>query len=226
LPATAHRLPPETKAPAVLDALDARYGVKTWRPGEDPLAVLVRGVLSQNTSDLNSGRAYAALMDRFGDWGAIARADVKDVSRAIRSGGLADQKASTIKAIMRWLAARDGYSLDFLRPLDSAEVERQLTSIKGVGVKTARLVLLFGFGRPVFVVDTHVLRVSKRLGLVPEKCSRRKAHVLLDALLPDERKYSGHLNLIEHGRRACHPRSPACSDCVVRNWCLHAAAGT
>ena len=216
-----HQLPPERKAEPVLRALEKRYGPCVWRPGDEPLAVLVRGVLSQNTSDLNSGRAYRSLMDAFDGWAAVAAAPVGRIARAIRSGGLADQKAATIKRILRRLEERDGFTLDFLRDLPSPEAERELTVHKGVGIKTARLVLLFGFGRPVFVVDTHVLRVSRRLGFVPANCGREKAHLLLDELVPDERKYGGHMNIIEHGRRTCHARSPACAGCCVRAWCVH-----
>ena len=216
----AFRLAPERKIGPVLRVLDDHYGRKEWRPGAEPLAVLVRGVLSQNTSDVNSGRAYASLMESFGDWAGVAAAPPRRIARAIKSGGLADQKARTIKAVMRRLAGRDGYSLDFLRALDSREAERELTAIKGVGIKTARLVLLFGLGRPVFVVDTHVLRVSRRLGLVPAGCGREKAHLLLDDLLPDAAKYSGHMNIIQHGRRTCRARGPDCPACPVRRWCL------
>ena len=217
----AHKLSPRTKAVAALGALAERYGEKERGAPSDPLTVLVHGVLSQNTTDVNSGRAYRSLMDRFGDWDSLAGATPRQIARAIKSGGLADQKAATIKAILDWLGKQDGYTLDFLRSLDSPEVERRLTAIKGVGVKTARLVLLFGFGRPVFVVDTHVLRVSKRLGLIPPTCGREQAHVLLDDLVPDSQKYSGHVNMIEHGRRTCHARSPACDGCPTRQWCLH-----
>lgn len=217
----AYRLKPERKTVPVLRALDERYGPKERGSRGEPLAVLIRGVLSQNTSDVNSGRAYRSLMDEFGGWKEIAGATPRRIARAIESGGLADQKARTIQSIMRWLSERDGYSLEFLRKLDSREAELQLTAIKGVGVKTARLVLLFGFGRPVFVVDTHVLRVSKRLGLIDPRCGREKAHVLLDDLVPDGRKYSGHLNMIEHGRRTCGSRSPECPACAVRKWCLY-----
>jgi len=216
-----YRFGPQRKIVPVLRALDERYGVKKRGKPTDPLAVLIRGVLSQNTSDVNSGRAYNSLMEQFGGWEAIDGATEREVARAIRAGGLADQKAATIKSIMRWLGQRGAYSLEFLRHFDDTQVEAELTAIKGVGVKTARLVLLFGFGRPVFVVDTHVLRVSRRLGLIPAGCGREKAHVLLDGLVPAERKYSGHLNMIEHGRRTCRARSPACPDCPVRKWCLY-----
>jgi endonuclease-3 len=217
----AYRLSPGRKIVPVLDVLRKAYGSEKWRPRGEPLAVLVRGVLSQNTSDVNSGRAFDSLMQRFGDWEAVAGARARSIAAAIRSGGLADQKAATIKAIMRWLGEGGGYSLDFLAGLETDEAERLLTGIKGVGIKTARLTLLFGLGRPIFVVDTHVLRVSRRLGLVPPKCTREKAHVLLDDLIPDRRKYEGHLNMIAHGRRTCIARSPRCDGCPVAGWCLH-----
>ncbi|MFO8006974.1 MAG: endonuclease III [Candidatus Brocadiia bacterium] len=216
-----YQLPPEEKTQPVLRALEKRYGRPTRKGDPDPLEVLVRGILSQNTSDVNSGRAYASLRARFGDWEALAEAGPGEIEEAIRSGGLAEQKAATIRGLMDWLSERDGYSLDFLEELDSGEAERQLRELKGVGVKTARLVLLFGLGRPVFVVDTHVHRVSLRLGLVPKGTTRDKAHKLLDELVPDADKYSGHLNMIRHGRRTCAARSPRCDDCPVQEWCLY-----
>ena len=220
MPAAPHKLTPEKKIRPVLRALKAAYGEKVHGGGRVPLAVLIRGVLSQNTSDVNSGRAYDALMDRFGDWEGVATASKRQIARAIVSGGLADQKAGTIRDIMRWLGHRGAYSLDFLEGLDNTEAERQLTHIKGVGIKTARLTLLFGLERPIFVVDTHVHRVSRRLGLIPPKCGREKAHDLLDDLVPDDQKYSGHMNMIEHGRRTCRSQSPLCDGCCACRWCL------
>jgi endonuclease-3 len=217
----ARHLEPAEKILRVLHALDEYYGRKKRSEAPDPLRVLVRGILSQNTSDVNSGRAYESLMRQFGGWAELAQAGRQEIERAIRSGGLAAQKAGAIKSVMDWLAGRGEYSLDFLDELGSGEVEERLKRIKGVGIKTARLVLLFGLARPVFVVDTHVHRVSRRLGLIPSKSSRRKAHGLLDGLIPDEDKYSGHLNMIEHGRRTCRAQSPLCDGCTVRRWCLH-----
>jgi endonuclease-3 len=216
-----HKLDPAEKIGPVLDELEERFGPRERSGEEDPLEVLVRGVLSQNTSDVNSGRAYRSLREEFPTWQELAEADRAEVTRAIRSGGLAEQKARTIEAIMDWLAGRDGFGLEFLEELDPEEAEDRLTAIKGVGVKTARLVLLFGFGWPCFVVDTHVLRVSRRLGLIPENCGRVKAHRLLDEIVPDCRAYGGHLNMIQHGRQICTARSPDCPRCPVSRWCLY-----
>ena len=214
-----YKTDPRRKMPAVLQALRRHYG-RPERPEADPLEVLVRGVLSQNTSDANSGRAYKALMETFGAWDAMAAARTAAIERAIRGGGLAAQKARTIKSILGRLSQRGGYSLDYLRERPPKEAEEELKSVKGVGVKTARLVLLFGFGRPVFVVDTHVHRVAGRLGLIPARCTREKAHVLLDELVPDGQKYAAHMNMIRHGRELCRPRSPLCERCPVRRWCV------
>ncbi len=216
----AYELVPEKKVGSVLDALAEAYGPHE-KPPRDPLRVLVRGILSQNTSDVNSGRAFDSLMEEFGDWEGIAAASEDAIAEAIRSGGLAEQKAATIRAAMDWLTEEGEYSLDFLKSQSSEEIEDRLTALKGVGIKTARLVLLFGFDRPIFVVDTHVHRVSRRLGLTPPKCTRQKAHHLLNDLVPDGRKYAGHLNMIEHGRQTCKSQRPLCDACCVREWCLY-----
>ena len=221
----AHKLSPERKILPILRALERRYGVPRRRLW-DPLEVLVHGVLSQNTTDVNADRAYDKLTRSFGTWEAVAAAPQKAVERAIRESGLAAQKASTIKAVMRWLRKRGEYSLEFLRAGQAEQIESELTSIKGVGIKTARLVALFGFGRPLFVVDTHVLRVTMRLGLIPDGCTRHKAHLLLDRLVPNEKKYSGHLGMIWHGRRTCRARRPLCDACAVRRWCVFVSRPT
>jgi len=216
-----HRLTPDEKIGPVVEALRRHYGA-VRRPRRDPVEVLIRGVLSQNTTDLNSGRAYDQLVKAFGSWENIARAQASAVQKAISQGGLAAQKAATIKSILRWLEGRGGYSLEFLRAMPSAEAERALRQVKGVGIKTARLVLLFGFGRPVFVVDTHVLRVAARMGLIPDRCTRARAHAVLDGLIPDRRKYEAHINMIRLGRQICRPRSPNCTLCPVKPWCRFA----
>jgi endonuclease-3 len=214
-----HNLPAEKKAGPVLRALEKRHG-RPRRRLYNPLEVLVSGILSQNTTDVNSDRAFDSLLRTFGSWEGVAGASQAAIARAIRESGLAAQKAATIKRVMRWLGREGAYSLDFLHGLPAAEVERRLTAIKGIGIKTARLTALFGFGLPTFVVDTHVHRVAGRLGLVPPGCTRERAHLLLDALIPDKDKYSGHLAMIYHGRRICRARNPLCGECAVRKWCV------
>jgi len=215
----AHKLKPEKKIGPVLNALESAYGRPVCEPSE-PLAVLIRGILSQNTSDTNSDRAYKRLRGKFPTWPALAKASPASIVGAIRSGGLADQKAKAIRNVMQWLEKKDVWRVDFLRGLEPADAERELSAVKGVGIKTARLVLLFGFGWPVFVVDTHVHRVSRRLLLIHDRCSRGKAHGILDDLVPNDRTFSAHMNLIRHGRRCCHARSPDCERCPVRRWCV------
>ncbi|MFP4026996.1 MAG: endonuclease III domain-containing protein [Candidatus Brocadiia bacterium] len=210
---------PKEKIGPVLDALAESYGIPS-RADSDPLEVLVHGILSQNTSDLNSGRAWNELKVSYGSWEEMAGATNPQIAEAIKCGGLADQKAAAIGELLDWLGERGEYSLNFLEPLSAEEAEKKLTQIKGIGVKTARLALLFGFGKPTFVVDTHVLRVGQRLRLIPADCSRIKAHKRLDELVPDKRKYSAHLNMIEHGRELCHPSSPECEKCPVQTWCV------
>lgn len=217
---TAGKLAPEEKLTPVLDALAEAYGVPQ-APERDPFRVLVRGILSQNTSDVNSDRAYESLRDRFPAWSDVAAAEEDAVSDAIRSGGLAEQKAKAIKAVMDRFCRDGEASLDELSDMSVADAEKELKTIKGIGTKTARLVLLFGFGWPVFVVDTHVHRVSRRLRLVPDNATRAKAHLLLDDLIPDERKYEAHINFIRHGRECCRARNPLCEQCPVRRWCVY-----
>lgn len=221
MPESPHELRPAEKVGAVIEALREHYGDRKRQGSRDPLDVLIRGVLSQNTSDTNSGRAWDSMMERFEGWADVAAAPQEELEDAIRSGGLAEQKARTIKSILEWLKDQpDGCSLDFMADMPAGEVERRLKSIKGVGVKTARLVLLFGFERPSFVVDTHVHRVSRRLGLIPENCGREKAHRVLSELVPPEHAYAGHLLMIQHGRETCRARKPLCEECPVEQYCL------
>ncbi len=210
------------KTEGILDALEGFFGPEE-RPQRDPVAVLVRGILSQNTSDANSGRAFDALMEFYGGWERIRTAPPAQLQSVIRSSGLSRQKTETIQASLTWLHGRGGYDPVFLDSMPVGEAQAQLTAIKGVGIKTARLVLLFGFGKATFVVDTHVLRVCKRLGLLDGSSSRIRAHEVMSELIPPERTYSAHMHMIRLGRRFCHPASPDCGGCPVKNYCLHFA---
>lgn len=177
-------------------------------------------VLSQHTSDVNTARAFAGLKARFPTWDAVVEASSRDVADAIRSGGLADQKAPRIQAILREIEGREGgLSLARLGELGDDEVEDYLCSLPGVGPKTAACVLVFSMGRAAFPIDTHVHRVTKRLGWIPGNASADKAHALLKDAVPAELRYELHVQLIGHGRTICKARMPLCSECVLLDLC-------
>jgi len=212
------------KASRVEAALTGAYGPRVWRAenyGDDVLGALVATVLSQNTSDLNSGRAYQSLKQAFpGGWDDVRTAPVTAVADAIRAGGLANIKAPRIQAILSDVYERSGQTdLDHIRAWDDAAIRDYLRSFHGVGAKTAACVLMFHLGRAVLPVDTHVHRVSRRLGLIGPTKTADQAHDLLPRLLDDDQIYSFHVHLIEHGRRTCHARSPVCAACPVRGEC-------
>ncbi len=206
-----------THSPAeVIALLSPVYGRPVPQPSHDPLSELVLTVLSQNTADTNSGRAFVQLLRRFPSWQAIAEAPLAEVIAAIQVGGLAQQKAPRIQAILRAVADRSPeWDLHFLEELPLDEARSWLRALPGVGPKTAACVLLFSLGRPALPVDTHVERVSKRLGLIPEKATADQAHVLLEALVPPGDYYPFHMLLIKHGRRTCIARRPACERCPL-----------
>ncbi|HZT05650.1 MAG TPA: endonuclease III [Chloroflexota bacterium] len=201
------------------------YGPPSPRPLQDPLSELIQTVLSQNTADVNSDRAFAQLMDRYrGDWTAVARAPVSEVADAIRSGGLADIKAARIQNILRSVTDRLGeLDLSYLRDVPLEEGRAFLRSLDGVGPKTAACVLLFACGKPAMPVDTHVLRVSQRIGLVGDKTSAEQAHMALEAAVPADLVYAFHMLLITHGRQICKAQRPRCSTCPVSAQCAFPA---
>ncbi|HNT74840.1 MAG TPA: endonuclease III [Anaerolineae bacterium] len=208
------------KALTLHQRLVGAYGEPRLRPHGESLAELVNTILSQNTNDRNRDVAYAQLRARFPTWEAVRDAPPADIVAAIRPAGLAPSKGPRIQAALRTITeARGALSLDFLRDLPLAEAQDWLLALDGVGPKTAAIVLLFALGRPAFPVDTHVHRVTLRLGLLPPRTSREKAHTLLEALLPDELYYPFHLNVITHGRQVCHARRPACALCLVADLC-------
>jgi endonuclease-3 len=212
---------PTALTPAsVVAVLEAEYGAAPWRPHGDAMAELILTVLSQNTSDVNSGRAFTRLLATFPDWKAVMLADVKDVERAIEPGGLAPTKAPRIQAILRQIAGA-GSSLDlgFLRKLSPDEARDWLRSLPGVGPKTAACVQLFALGQPALPVDTHVDRVAKRLGLVPQRFSAVQAQELLERQVPSDLMYPFHIQLIKHGRRTCTAQRPECPACPLRQVC-------
>jgi endonuclease-3 len=207
------------KALAAHQLLIEEYGQREWRPRE-PLSVLISAILSQNTSDVNRDQAWRRLKERFPTWESVLAADATDIAEAIRPGGLADIKAPRIQEALRVIKRERGeLTLDFLAQMKVDEARRWLTSLHGVGPKTAAIVLLFSLGKPAFPVDTHVHRVSQRLGLIGPRTSREQAHEVLEALLPPEIYYTFHLNLIAHGREVCKSQRPRCETCVLQEHC-------
>jgi endonuclease-3 len=207
------------KALTAHQLLIEEYGRREWHPRE-PLDVLISAILSQNTSDVNRDQAWERLKDRFPTWESVLAADTTELAEAIRPGGLANIKAPRIQEALRVVKQEEGeFSLDFLAEMEVDKARRWLTSLNGVGPKTAAIVLLFSLGKPAFPVDTHVHRVSRRLGLIGPKTSREQAHEVLEELLPPEIYYTFHLNLIAHGREVCKSQQPRCVTCVLRERC-------
>lgn len=185
-----------------------------------PVDALVATVLSQNTSDANSGRAFAQLKAHFPTWEQALAAPPRAIADAIRSGGLAEIKSRRIQAILRRIVEDRGrLDLSHLRRLPLEKARDYLISLPGIGKKTAAVVLLFSLGRPIFPVDTHVLRVSQRLGLIPPKTTMDRAHDLFAEMLSPEQMLPLHLGLIRHGREVCIAGRPRCGECALADLC-------
>lgn len=214
----ARRLP--ATAADVSQLLQSEYGVRRWHSDGAPVPVLVRTILSQNTSDINSGRAFQSLIDRFGSWEAVAEADPREIADAIAVGGLARIKAARIKDVLQRIRRERGaIDLDFLGDLSEDQARAWLRRLPGVGPKTASCVLLFSLGKPALPVDTHVHRVAGRLGLVPAGVSPEQAEQLLEKKVPPAGVYQFHIHLIEHGRKVCRSQRPRCDACVLGGMC-------
>jgi endonuclease-3 len=217
----------EAWARAVDRRLVNAYGDPEWRPHGPPVDQLVATILSQNTSDANSGRAFSALRLRYPTWKQVMEAPVGELAATIRSGGLAQQKAPRIQAALRYILDQRGqFDLTFLRTLPQEEAIGWLTAMDGVGRKTAAIVLLFALGIPSFPVDTHVTRVSSRLGLRPGRPDPAKIQQAWEAIIPEGRYYPLHMNLIRLGRQICRPQRPRCGMCVLRDLCGYGRSAT
>ncbi|MCO6451627.1 MAG: endonuclease III [Caldilineales bacterium] len=209
-----------TKLAEMYRRLGERYGFPQWRSHGDAVDELVMTILSQNTSDVNTGRAFASLKAAFPGWQAVVDAPTEAVIEAIRSGGLANQKAPRIQnALRRILAERGAFDLDWLAELPVGEARAWLTQFDGVGNKTASIVLLFSLHRPAFPVDTHVQRVCRRVGVAPANASADRVMATVEELAPAEWYYPLHINLIRHGREMCKARNPRCEKCVLNEIC-------
>jgi len=193
------------------------YGRPSNQPHQDPVHELVLTILSQNTSDTNRDVAYAGLKARFRSWPEVRDGPTAELEQAIRRGGLAPTKAPRIQAVLKELG--DPIDLNWLRDAPRDAAMDYLTSLPGVGRKTAACVMIFAFGRPEIPVDTHVHRVGARLGLFRAKASFEEAHDEMLAITPSEDAYELHMNLIAHGRTLCRPARPRCDECALLRMC-------
>jgi len=196
------------------------YGEPIWRNPLPAIDELVSTILSQNTNDINRDRAFNALRARFSTWEQVRDANVVDVVEAIRPSGLANQKGPRIQQVLRSITEERGsLNLSFLKDFSVEEARNWLTRFNGVGPKTAAIVLCFSLDMPAFPVDTHVYRVTGRIGLRPEKMTVEQAHPHLESLFPPETYYAAHLNIIRLGREICQARRPRCEECPIINLC-------
>ncbi len=186
-----------------------------------PTEEMVFTILSQHTSDINSGRAFARLMERYGSMEAVARGDISDIEKAIAPGGLAKVKAPRIKEVLDKVLELNGGSLDlsFLREMPLAEAKAWLRQLPGIGPKSAGIVLNFSLGMPAMAIDTHIYRVCQRLRAIDSKTNADKAHDVMEAKVPPEEVFNFHVAFINHGRRVCRAQRPLCDECVVGEMC-------
>jgi len=212
-----------TRKFAVIDRKLAKmYGEKKQIKFRDPTEELILTILSQNTNDLNRDRAYVSLTSRFSGWEDIANARSSSIASAIKVGGLANIKAKRIKKILRQIGEKSkDYSISFIKKMDDNAAWEYLMSFEGVGPKTAACVMMFSLGKNFMPVDTHVHRVSKRLGLIPEDMNAENAHDWYREMKPRVSMYRFHLNLIQHGRALCRPAKPGCAECGLKKQCVY-----
>lgn len=198
--------------------LEKHQGQVQMRKMRDPLEELVFTVLSQNTNDRNRDAAYANLRKNYKNWEQVLSAPDEELERVIKTGGLAKNKAKSIKGILARLKNRK-YDLKYLVNLNLHDALDELTKFQGVGLKTASCVLLFSFGIPAMPVDTHVHRISRRLGLVRETATADQTFHVLMAITPPSLVYPFHIHLIQHGKNICKSQNPRCDECIVRDFC-------
>jgi endonuclease-3 len=215
------RQPSSVTVREIFRRLKKRFGPLDPPRRLDPLEELILTVLSQNTSDVNRDRAYEAMRVRFPTWEALADADPTELADSIRPGGLANIKAPRLLAIMREIREREGGTLDlaWMRGATSDRVSEYLTTLPGVGPKTAACVLAFALGRPALPVDTHVHRVARRLGFVDERTDAARAHQIMEELVPARLRVRMHVGMIRLGRTICRAGRPACGVCPLQDLC-------
>jgi endonuclease-3 len=200
--------------------LESEQGAAEWTPRYDGISELLFTILSQHTSDLNALRAFDSLRDTLGAWEQVAQADDEVIAEAIRMGGLSRVKAPRIRAVLHAIQEQRGnLDISFLKDMPLPEAKAWLRELPGVGPKTAAIVLCFAMGMPAMPVDTHIYRVSKRLGLIGARVTAEQAHDLLEAAMDAEQVFAFHVYLITHGRQVCKARRPLCQDCVLNKGC-------
>ena len=210
----------ESKYGPVAAALTEVYGKLDWSRNQDGMDELISCILSQSTSDTNRDRAFERLKSSYDSWQAVRYADIVELTDVIRPAGLANQKAPRIQDVLATIHDKAGeYRIDFLDELSIEAAKNWLVALKGIGPKTAAIVLCFAYGRPAFPVDTHIYRVSKRIGFIPEKLSANDAHPVMEAMVPAADYYQFHIQLIQHGRDTCHARKPTCEECSITKYC-------
>lgn len=205
----------------IVQNLENTFGEPKLRKKSDPLSMLIEIILSQATSDANSARTFENLRKRFGgNWETVLAAEEIAIADAIRPGGLANQKARVIKELLTQIKAKHGtLNLNFLNKMPDEAARDYLTDFRGIGPKTVACTLLFALHKEIFPLDTHIFRVFKRMGILPERITDIKAHRLLDQLVPHGKFYSLHVNTIRLGRQICRPREPLCEQCPLIEYC-------
>jgi len=204
----------------IVQNLENTFGEPRLSPKSDALSMLINIILSQATTDTNSRRTFQNLKNRFKTWENVLAADESEIAEAIHLGGLANQKARVIKDLLRQIKDAHGkLSLKFTEKMPDEEARDFLLEFRGIGPKTVACTLLFASHKEVFPLDTHIFRVFKRMGVLPEKVSDAKAHKLLDELAPKGKFYSLHVNLIRLGKKICRPKEPLCDECPLVEYC-------
>ncbi len=197
--------------------LESHHGPMQWKSEQDPVDVLVETILSQSTTDHNRDMAFRKLKATHTNWDEVISISQQELAETIRSAGLHHQKAERIQVALKTLLEEQGeFSLDYLRSMTPEEAVKDLTRLPGVGKKTAGIILTFSLNIPYFAVDTHVTRITRRLGWVPPK---KDPHDVMNELVPDDLKGPLHIHLVHHGRQTCKARKPLCDECAIKKFC-------
>ncbi|MBN2000289.1 endonuclease III [candidate division KSB1 bacterium] len=200
--------------------LEDFFGVPQWNGRGNPLSSMIKTILSQNTNDKNRDMAYHRLKERYPDWSLLLDEPTSDIADTIRPAGLANQKSERIQKFLHWIVERTGeLNLDFLCEMQPDHAIETFTQLKGIGIKTIAVVLMFTCGVDIFPVDTHVHRICRKLNLVPENASAEKTHFLMQPLVPDGKSFSLHMNFLKLGRTICKARQPLCGKCPIAHLC-------